>query len=86
ERAQFLVWISSLDFHSTHMEIASKRTVGTGTWFIQDPRFLDWLSGKLRFLWCPGNHKSLIIDHLRLTKSSNVVVICIYCDYSQQSD
>ncbi|KAJ7577169.1 hypothetical protein C8J56DRAFT_1171043 [Mycena floridula] len=93
QRAQFLAWISCLDFHSTHMETASKRTPGTGTWFIQDSHFLDWLSGKLRFLWCPGNPgvgktvlTSLIIDHLRLTKSSNVAVISIYCDYNQQSD
>ncbi|KAJ7579995.1 hypothetical protein C8J56DRAFT_274403 [Mycena floridula] len=93
QRAQFLAWISCLDFHSTHMETASKRTPGTGTWFIQDAHFLDWLSGKLRFLWCPGNPgvgktvlTSLIIDHLRLTMSSNVAVISIYCDYNQQSD
>ncbi|KAJ7577221.1 hypothetical protein C8J56DRAFT_799083, partial [Mycena floridula] len=84
-------WISCLDFHSIHIETASKRTPGTGTWFIQDSRFLDWLSGKLRFLWCPGNPgvgktilTSLIIDHLRL--SSNVAVVCIYCDYNQQND
>ncbi|KAJ7580023.1 hypothetical protein C8J56DRAFT_274507 [Mycena floridula] len=93
ERMQFLAWISCLDFHSTHMETASKRTPGTGTWFIQDSRFLDWLNGKLRFLWCPGNPgvgktilTSLIIDHLRLTMSSNVAVVCIYCDYTQQND
>ncbi|KAJ7577231.1 hypothetical protein C8J56DRAFT_1113848 [Mycena floridula] len=81
ERTQFLAWISCLDFHSTHMETASKRTPGTGIWFIQDSRFFDWLSGKLRFLWYPGNPgvgktilTSLIIDHLRLTRSSNAAV------------
>ncbi|KAJ7575476.1 hypothetical protein C8J56DRAFT_1063074 [Mycena floridula] len=81
ERTQFLAWISCLDFHSTHMETASKHTPGTGIWFIQDSRFFDWLSGKLRFLWYPGNPgvgktilTSLIIDHLRLTRSSNAAV------------
>ncbi|KAJ7572128.1 hypothetical protein C8J56DRAFT_876788 [Mycena floridula] len=74
------------------METAAKRTVGTGTWFIQDPCFLDWLSRKLRFLWCPGNPgagktilSSLIIDHLHSTMSSDVAVVCIYCDYNQKS-
>ncbi|KAJ7580027.1 hypothetical protein C8J56DRAFT_714823, partial [Mycena floridula] len=86
-------WISNLDFHSTHKETASKRAVGTGTWFIQDHRFVDWLSRKVRFLWCPGNPgvgktilTSLIIDHLWSTRSSNVGVVGIYCDYNQQSD
>ncbi|KAJ7580022.1 hypothetical protein C8J56DRAFT_1169314 [Mycena floridula] len=93
QRAQFLAWISCLDFHSTHMETASKRTPGTGTWFIQDSHFLDWLSGKLRFLWCPGNPgvgktvlTSLIIDYLRSKMSSRATVVCIYCDYNWQND
>ncbi|KAJ7577237.1 hypothetical protein C8J56DRAFT_718742, partial [Mycena floridula] len=53
-RAQFIAWTSTLYFHSTHKETASKCAAGRGTWFIQDAHFLDWLSGKLRFLWCPG--------------------------------
>ncbi|KAJ7600044.1 hypothetical protein C8J56DRAFT_767459, partial [Mycena floridula] len=89
----FLQWISPLDFHSTQTTTFARHTVGTGTWLLQDSRFLDWLLGNVRLLWCPGDpgvgktswHGSVIIDHLqRLVVTPEDAIIYIYCQYNRQ--
>ncbi|KAJ7572901.1 hypothetical protein C8J56DRAFT_805942, partial [Mycena floridula] len=85
-----LDWISTLDFHATQRETLAKHAAATGEWFIQDSLFLDWLSGELRFLWCPGDPgvgktilSSVIINHLeRSVMTPDIAVVYIYCDYN----
>ncbi|KAJ7574506.1 hypothetical protein C8J56DRAFT_1172812 [Mycena floridula] len=92
QREEFLQWISPLDFHSTQTATFERHAVGTGTWLLQDSRFLDWLEGKIRLLWChgdPGVGKtiltSVIIDHLqRFLATPEDVVIYIYCEYNRK--
>ncbi|KAJ7575154.1 ankyrin repeat-containing domain protein [Mycena floridula] len=93
KRIAFLDWISTLDFHTTQRETFAKRAEGTGNWFIQDPRFLRWLSGALKVLWCSGNPgvgktilSSLIVDHLRSIMTPDVAVAYIYCDYNRETE
>ncbi|KAJ7600180.1 ankyrin repeat-containing domain protein [Mycena floridula] len=92
QHAEFLQWISPLDFHLTQTTTFGRHAVGTGTWLLQDSRFLDWLQGTMRLLWCPGNPgvgktilASVIIDHLqRLVVTPEDVIIYIYCQYNRQ--
>ncbi|KAJ7574518.1 hypothetical protein C8J56DRAFT_802812, partial [Mycena floridula] len=94
QHGEFLQWISPLDFHSTQATTFARYTVGTGTWLLQDSRFLDWLLGSVRFLWCPGNPgvgktilASVIIDHLqRSVATPEDVVIYIYCEYNRKAE
>ncbi|KAJ7573206.1 hypothetical protein C8J56DRAFT_840580 [Mycena floridula] len=94
QQEEFLQWISPLDFHSTQTATFGRHTVGTGTWLLQDSRFLDWLQGNTRLLWCcgdPGVGKtilaSVIINHLqRLVATPEDVIIYIYCEYNQKVD
>ncbi|KAJ7600126.1 hypothetical protein C8J56DRAFT_767021, partial [Mycena floridula] len=91
---EFLQWISPLDFHSTQIATFGRHTIGTGTWLLQDSRFLDWLQGNMRLLWCrgdPGVGKtilaSVIINHLqRLVATPEDVIIYIYCEYNRKSE
>lgn len=58
-------WLSPLKPLAQHVENRKKRVEGTGTWFLQDSKFLDWCSGKAksRILPCygdPGAGKTII--------------------------
>ncbi|KAJ7575737.1 hypothetical protein C8J56DRAFT_837861 [Mycena floridula] len=94
KRTAFLDWISNLDFEQTQIETISKHAVGTGEWFLQTKSFSDWLEGKSKLLWCPGNPgagktilSSIIINHLRTTMwRQDAAVIFIYCDYTRQAE
>ncbi|KAJ7600099.1 hypothetical protein C8J56DRAFT_769088, partial [Mycena floridula] len=61
---------------------------------LQDSRFLDWLQGNMRFLWCrgdPGVGKTILahysIDHLQhLVATPEDVIIYIYCEYNRKGE
>jgi hypothetical protein len=49
-------WLSPLNPSARHLESQKKRVRGTGTWMLEDPKFLDWLSktAKYQTLCCYG--------------------------------
>ena len=56
-------WLSPSD-HTTNFNAArSKQHTGTGTWFLQDPLFLEWVAEERKFLWLygiPGCGKTIL--------------------------
>ncbi|KAJ7595121.1 hypothetical protein C8J56DRAFT_822328, partial [Mycena floridula] len=92
EVRDFSHWLSSVNFQATQDSFFSKCTRGTGTWFLEDPKFREWTVGDTgRFLWCqggPGVGKtilaSLVVQHVRKMYPDRGVA-CVFCDYKQQS-
>ncbi len=52
-----LDWISAVNFGLIQKDFFSLTQAGTGQWFLQDPKFLQWLTGPKQLLWCPGDRK-----------------------------
>lgn len=57
-------WLSSLDFGKEQKETFSKCAEGTGQWLLETQKFKDWLSGKQRVLWCPGDRELISLIHI----------------------
>jgi hypothetical protein len=58
-------WMSPLNPWARHVENQKSRTVGTGAWLFEDPKFLGWFSqkGQYQTLCCygdPGAGKTII--------------------------
>jgi hypothetical protein len=47
-------WISPLDFGKYQEDVFARRQEGTGVWFLESPKFMEWRDGCLTLLWCPG--------------------------------
>jgi hypothetical protein len=49
-------WLSPLNPLARHLESEKKRVKGTGTWMLDNPKFLDWFSktAKCQTLCCYG--------------------------------
>jgi hypothetical protein len=55
EKINVLEWLSPGSFHVTHDALQAKRVRDTGIWFLQDPGFKAWVSGKTSpLLFCQG--------------------------------
>ncbi|ERF69027.1 hypothetical protein EPUS_08377 [Endocarpon pusillum Z07020] len=54
EALELIDTISPLTFSDKHDELLSKRTEGTGNWFLESPIFTTWASASQSTLWCPG--------------------------------
>ncbi|EXJ63523.1 uncharacterized protein A1O5_11572, partial [Cladophialophora psammophila CBS 110553] len=58
-----LTWISPTNFAITQQDTLALRYKDTLTWIFDDPSFLNWLNGSIRFLWCfgiPGAEKTIL--------------------------
>ncbi|KAJ7174944.1 ankyrin repeat-containing domain protein [Mycena crocata] len=75
-------------------DIFNSRELGTGQWFLQDSRFIQWRSGTGKKLWwrgMPGAGKtvltSIVVDHLRAdTECGDIGVAAIYLSHKEASD
>ena len=57
EKEKVLNWVSSLSFHAKQAETLEGAQAGTGRWFLNDDRFVEWVDSKKSgksVLWCPG--------------------------------
>ncbi|CAH0050248.1 unnamed protein product [Clonostachys solani] len=90
-REDIIQWSSSTNFAAKYYDYLEKRQQDTGTWFLEDPKFKDWVEGQGNStLFCygsPGAGKTImattVIDHLERTrKSSTTPVTYIYCSYT----
>ncbi|KAF2135403.1 uncharacterized protein K452DRAFT_212756, partial [Aplosporella prunicola CBS 121167] len=90
-----LTWISSTSHEETHRAVYEKKHPGTGDWFLQEPKFQEWLySPKSSLLWCygkPGAGKSVLASNVIETVietfgPEKAVGICYaYYDYTVAS-
>lgn len=82
-------WLSAIDFAAEHMDFSRRRQEGTGTWFMESPKFVNWLNGSNSILFCPGIPgagktilSSLVINYLwRIRQRSGTGIAYLYCKY-----
>ncbi|KAF7305277.1 Ankyrin repeat protein [Mycena chlorophos] len=68
EYDKIMDFLSPINFRQRQQEIFQARQEGTGNWFLEDTRFLEWKSGSTQVLWCSGipDCKQLVLEKLFL--------------------
>ena len=51
-------WLTSANFKAIHIDMLSKRTPGTGSWFLESTSFKGWVNGGPATLWGTGMRES----------------------------
>lgn len=71
QKAEILKWLSNQDQFKEHHDNISRYKEGTGMWFLNDPKFVEWRDGVTDTLFCvgmPGAGKTvmsaMVIRHL----------------------
>jgi hypothetical protein len=54
--------LTPIDFGDLQNDTFSKRTIGTGTWFIEHPTFQKWVSSEPSVLWLKGMRERWMCD------------------------
>ncbi|KAF7508365.1 hypothetical protein GJ744_009356 [Endocarpon pusillum] len=88
---EVLNWLSGSDFAAQQSDYISKRQEGTGLWFINSPKFAEWLHGSKHTLFCPGIPgagktmiASIVTDHLwKAYQEDDIGVAYLYCNYKR---
>lgn len=91
---QVMDWISPDQFATVQSDLIAQRQQGTGLWFLESPRFHDWVSGTSPTLFCPGMPgagktmmAAITVDHLQgAVQSQDVAVAYAYCNYKARTD
>nr|GAT53535.1 ankyrin repeat protein [Mycena chlorophos] len=87
-------FLSPIKFLQRQQEIFQVRKDGTGNWFLEDARFLEWKSSSksARILWCPGIPgsgktvlSSPVYDHLRASQTPGTAVACAFLNYKESN-
>ncbi|KAF8874892.1 hypothetical protein BD779DRAFT_1450513 [Infundibulicybe gibba] len=88
ELQDLVKWLSPLDFSEKYNTAFEKHVPGTGEWFLEHPKFLAWMRGEFRTLWCPGGPgvgksimASLVIHKLGEAISEDTGLVFIYFEY-----
>ena len=87
-------WISSTNFPAQQSDLIDAREAGTGQWFLQSPKFAEWVDGSNETLFCPGipgagktMMAAISIDHLCTKLESDAIGIAyIFCNYKAQEE
>jgi ankyrin repeat protein len=92
---QLKSWLSSTDSIAQQSDILRRRHEGTGQWFLDTPKFSDWMhepnvGATLFCTGIPGAGKTIIaaaaIDHLITKVQSNTTgVAWVYCSYKSRT-
>ncbi|KAI1391548.1 uncharacterized protein F4822DRAFT_189027 [Hypoxylon trugodes] len=94
-RREILDWLTPIDYSSQQADFISRRQPGTGRWLLSSPEYERWVKYKKRTLFCPGIPgagktilASIVVDHLssRFQNDSTVCIVCLYCNFRQQSE
>ena len=94
EESRILDWISIFNPETDHVRVAKARLSGTGQWFLNDQKFIEWRqSQKPGGFWALGNPgvgktvlSSLVIDELfeNEFEQQDIGVAYFYLDYTQR--
>ncbi|KAF8184574.1 hypothetical protein K438DRAFT_1837510 [Mycena galopus ATCC 62051] len=63
DRHKIIAWYSPLNFFLRQEDIFSTHQEGTGKWFLESEKFMQWKSERGQVLWCqgiPGAGKTVI--------------------------
>ncbi|KAF4629930.1 hypothetical protein G7Y89_g8218 [Cudoniella acicularis] len=91
EQSKIMHWLSSANFWGKQVDLLNRAQRGTGRWIFEDKKFISWLTGHPRLLWCQGDAGAgktillaIIIDHLSSTmKSKDIGIAWLYIDYRE---
>lgn len=94
QKAEFLDKICSVDYLQQHRDFFGRHQHGTGKWFLNDPKFREWMNSSHGTLYCPGVPgagktimAALIIEHLlRDEHCAQRPVVFIYYNYKSQNE
>ncbi|KAH0559932.1 hypothetical protein GP486_003547 [Trichoglossum hirsutum] len=89
-----LNWISPTNFPAQQSDIIDRRQKETGQWFLDAPKFNNWIHGSKQTLFCPGMPgagktmmAAIAIDHLsRTIQNDTNGVAYIYCTYKKKRE
>ncbi|KAI9665887.1 MAG: hypothetical protein M1821_003822 [Bathelium mastoideum] len=87
-------WLSSVDFPAQQHDIISRKAKGTGQWFLDSPKFQDWLQGPNKILFCPGipgagktMMAAVIIEYLcQAACNDDTGIAYLFCSYKTNLD
>ncbi|KIJ31548.1 hypothetical protein M422DRAFT_783749 [Sphaerobolus stellatus SS14] len=93
DREQVAERISPLEFNLQWEESLKRVTEGTGQWFLEHKKFIQWRDEIGKILWCPGIPgagktvlASIVIHHLKSYFSEdNIATVFTFCKYNAQS-
>ena len=94
-RQAILDWLAPINFAVQQSEILRRRQDGTGTWFLTNKLFQQWIDNKGQTLFCPGIPgagktilTSIAIDHLErhFEGDSTVGIAYLYCTFQQRHE
>lgn len=67
ERLKILDWIFPEDFRSRHQDIVDKRAPESGTWFLQNDVYQNWVNGITSNLLCYQGIRKLLMKTMANT-------------------
>jgi hypothetical protein len=93
-KREILEWICPGDYSIQHSDYIDRRQTDTGEWFLQNPRYQEWVQSEQSTLFCPGMPgagktmmAALVIDRLlRSEHEAERPVVFIYCSYKRQNE
>jgi Cdc6-like AAA superfamily ATPase len=93
-KREILEWICPGDYSIQHRDYIDRRQPDTGEWFLQSPRYQEWVQSEQSTLFCPGMPgagktimAALVIDQLlRSEHEADRPVVFIYCSYKRQNE
>ncbi|WPH02939.1 ankyrin, protein [Acrodontium crateriforme] len=96
-RKELLNRICSTDYSDEHFDHLQRHELGTGEWFLTDPKFTAWITASRvehRTLLCTGNPgagktilAAISVEHLRrMVHTVQTPVLHIYCNYKRQEE
>ncbi|KAF9774219.1 hypothetical protein IL306_007815 [Fusarium sp. DS 682] len=98
-RSKALDELTKVRYKRIHSEYRERRTLKTGQWLLSHPKFVGWVNGTQRCLWCPGIAgagktflTSIVVDHINTFSQEQkpdvlpVGLAYAYCEYANQRE
>lgn len=98
-RSKALDELTKLRYKRVQSDYRQRRTLNTGQWLLNHPKFGQWVNGTQRCLWCPGIAgagktflTSIVVDHvISLSQQQKpedlpIGLAYVYCEYANQRD
>ncbi|KNG84003.1 hypothetical protein ANOM_007784, partial [Aspergillus nomiae NRRL 13137] len=93
EHNKILNWLAPSSHESQHLDAYKKHQPGTVRWFLESQEFLNWMSGDVPTLFCPGIPgagktilASMAIKHLQEQTDGQSCITFLYCNYAKRQE